>query len=201
MLAGLGAAVGLRALIAGTATAASAPAGLAFALALGTLAAASGTRPTFRDVGCRHSRSAYAAISIRSLPGTTRRVLLPGLALAAVLCLPAALNRLTADTGGHRPGGSYLTWAAVVAAVAVAEEAFLRGALYDASLARYGPATATVISALAFAGLHVPFYGWHTAVLNTAVGVCLGVLREITGRWEAPAVAHTAADLAAWWLR
>ncbi|GAB1694162.1 type II CAAX prenyl endopeptidase Rce1 family protein [Krasilnikovia sp. M28-CT-15] len=179
LLAGFVAAVALRVLIVGTAGADSIRAGLAFALALGVLAVAAGVR----------------------VPLRRRRAVLPGLALAALLCVPAALGRLTADGAAHRPGGTYLTWAAVVAVVAVAEEAFLRGALYDAVLTRHGPSAASAVGAVAFAALHVPFYGWHTVVLNVAVGLCLGVLREITGDWAAPAVAHTAADLAAWWLR
>ncbi|WP_165449419.1 type II CAAX prenyl endopeptidase Rce1 family protein [Krasilnikovia cinnamomea] len=182
LLAGFAAAVGLRVLIAGPAGPHSIGAGLVFALALGVLAGAAGVR-------------------VPSRPRVARRAVLPGLGLAALFCLPAILGRLTAADGGHRPGGTYLTWAVVVAAVAVAEEALLRGALYDAALTRYGPSAASAVAAVAFAALHVPFYGWHTVGLNLAVGLCLGVLREVTGDWTAPAVAHTAADLAAWWLR
>lgn len=85
--------------------------------------------------------------------------------------------------------------------VAVAEEAFLRGALFDAVAARLGPAAALTTSALCFALLHVPLYGWHVATLDLAVGLWLGALRQHAGTWIAPAICHTAADLAAWWLR
>jgi hypothetical protein len=37
--------------------------------------------------------------------------------------------------------------------------------------------------------------------LDLAVGVCLGALRLYAGSATAPAVAHTLADLAGWWLR
>jgi hypothetical protein len=49
--------------------------------------------------------------------------------------------------------------------------------------------------------MHIPLYGWHTAVLNTAAGLWLAMLRRQTGTWVTPALAHTATDLLAWWLR
>jgi len=46
----------------------------------------------------------------------------------------------------------------------------------------------------------VPLYGWHALPLDTAVGVVLGVTRLVAGTWVAPAIAHTAADVAGWWM-
>jgi membrane protease YdiL (CAAX protease family) len=177
LLAAFAAAVGLRVAIAGADVAASAPAGLGFAAALAALTAAAGapTRLSWRAAGV-------------------------GLAGAALLCLPALLMRLTADQT-HRPGGAFWTWAAVVAVVATAEEAFLRGALFDAVDSWCGPVTAIAVTSACFAVLHVPLYGWHAVPLDAAAGLWLGALRRISGSWTAPAIAHTAADLAAWWLR
>jgi membrane protease YdiL (CAAX protease family) len=89
----------------------------------------------------------------------------------------------------------------VVTVVAGAEEAFLRGTLHRRVEEVAGPGAAVAAGALAFAALHVPLYGWGAAPLDLAVGCWLGWLRLVTGGWAAPALAHTVADLAAWWLR
>ncbi|MDQ6650270.1 MAG: CPBP family intramembrane metalloprotease [Actinomycetota bacterium] len=177
LLAGFAAALALRVALGGPGVARSAPAGLAFAGCLGVLTLAAGTRLRLGR------RAAWA-----------------GLLAGAVLCLPPLLTRVV--TGWTpRPDGSYLGWAAVVAVVAIAEEAFLRGALYDAVAAWQGEVVAIGTGALAFAVLHVPLYGWHVAMLDLAVGIWLGVLRSLTGSPGAPAVAHVVADLAGWWVR
>ena len=177
LLAGFTAAVGLRVAIGGAGVATSAPAGLAFAATLAVLTAVAGTttRPSWPAVGT-------------------------GLAGAGVLCVPVLLTRLTADQA-HRPGGSFLTWAVVVAVVATGEEAFLRGALFDAVDSWHGPMPAIIITSLCFAALHVPLYGWHVVPLDAAAGLWLGALRRGSGSWTAPAITHTVADLATWWLR
>ena len=157
--------------------AASLTAGLVFAGCLGALCAAAGWRPQ------------------RPSPA---QVLL-GLAGALVLCLPAAIDRLTGPD--HAAGSGFLAWAIVVAVVASAEEALLRGALYDALAARAGVWTAVAVGALAFALLHVPLYGWGAVPLDAAVGGWLGMLRAVSGTVTAPAVAHVVADWAGFWLR
>jgi membrane protease YdiL (CAAX protease family) len=83
----------------------------------------------------------------------------------------------------------------------MAEEAFLRGALFDAVEEWAGPAVAVAVGAVCFAGLHVPLYGWASAPLDLAVGLLFGALRWVSGSWLAPGLAHTFADLAGWWLR
>ena len=60
---------------------------------------------------------------------------------------------------------------------------------------------AIAVSAVAFALLHVPVYGWSVLPLDLAVGVALGVLRVLAGSVTAPAITHVVADLAGWWLR
>ena len=177
LLVGFAGAVWLRVEVGGAPVARSAPAGLLFAAALLVLTYAAGVR--------------------LSLSG---RGLGIGLAGAAVLCLPAVLARLAVSTG-HRPSGSFLHWALAVTVVAVAEELFLRGALFDAvTKSSRRPEVAVVVAALCFAGLHVPLYGWRAVPLDLAVGCWLGVLRLMANSPMAPATAHVLADLAGWWL-
>ena len=115
----------------------------------------------------------------------------------SVLVLPVLV---THGFGGHLGASSYATWAPATVAVATAEEAFLRGALYDAVARARGIDAAVVLGAIAFAALHVPLYGWHVLPLDLAVGLVLGALRVVSGTWTAPAIAHAGADLVGWWL-
>ncbi len=176
LLIGFTASVLVRVAIGGRAVAGSATAGLVFA-------------------GCL----VVLSLTVRPSAAVSRRALLLGLGGAAVLCLPSVVGH--AVHPGVRPGGSYVHWALVVTVVAVAEEAFLRGALYSLVRDWRGDTVALLVTAVAFAALHLPLYGWGSVPLDLAVGLVLGVLREQTGGWAAPAVCHVAADLAAWWLR
>jgi membrane protease YdiL (CAAX protease family) len=151
---------------------------------------------------------------------------LAGLAGAALLCAGPLLFHVS-DPGPTLPLGWFPAWAGVVAAVAVTEELVLRGTLWQALALgdrdgdgdgdgdghgnghrgsdRGGPAPrravlALTVTTLAFAALHVPFYGWESVPVNLAAGVVLGGLRLATGTVLAAAVAHTAADLAGWFL-
>jgi membrane protease YdiL (CAAX protease family) len=176
LLVGFAAAVLARVAIGGHAISTSTTAGLVFAGCLAALTLVTGARAA-----------------------ATGKSLLLGLIGAAVLCLPSLVGH--AVHPGVRPAGSFVDWAAVVTVVAVAEEAFLRGALYTAVRDLRGESAALAVTAVAFAALHLPLYGWSSAPLDLAVGLVLGVLREQTGGWAAPAVTHVGADLAAWWLR
>jgi membrane protease YdiL (CAAX protease family) len=91
-------------------------------------------------------------------------------------------------------------WAAVTILVASAEEAVLRGALFDALDRRLGVGGAVLVTSAVFALMHVPLYGWHVVPLDFGVGLWLAGLRLATGGIAAPAVAHVIADLATWWL-
>ena len=115
-----------------------------------------------------------------------------------MLCLPVIAVR---GTGGLHDGAGFGRWAPVVCLVAVAEEVFLRGALYDAVQRAHGELTAIVAGAGCFALLHLPLYGWRAVALDLFVGMFLGELRRRSGGPTAPALAHTGADLAAWFLR
>ncbi|MDP9239409.1 MAG: CPBP family intramembrane metalloprotease [Actinomycetota bacterium] len=176
LVAGFGAALALRVALGGVAVADSRLAGLAFAAGLLALSVAAGAR---------------LRVSLRAV--------VIGVCGGAVLCLPAVVALLS---GGqtHRPGGAFVPWALVVTVVAAAEEAFLRGALFDAVNRWRGRVAAVLVGAVLFALLHVPLYGWHVVPLDLAVGVWLGALRVFSGSPTAPLVAHVTADLAGWWL-
>lgn len=177
LLAGFAVALGLRVLVGGHQVRTSPAAGLVFAACLAALCAGAGVRL-----------------------GPATRPVIAGLVGAAVLCVPSVLGRL-AGAQPHRPAGLYLSWALVVTVVAVAEEMFLRGALFDAVSRWSGPTAAALVGAICFAALHVPLYGWRAVPLDLAVGGWLAALRIYTGSPTAPAIAHVTADLAGWWLR
>jgi membrane protease YdiL (CAAX protease family) len=123
-----------------------------------------------------------------------------GLALVAASLAGPTLGGTTVVGGLGRPAAPFAPWALLILAVAVGEEAILRGALFDRLLRWSGPLPAVLVTTLAFALLHVPLYGWHVVPLDLAVGLALGGLRLGTGSFAAPAVAHALADLATWWL-
>jgi membrane protease YdiL (CAAX protease family) len=177
---GLAGAVALRVGVAGADGVRSPAAGLLFALLLVALA---------------------LGVSLRGAGGAgqPRRQLLLGLGGAAVLCAVPLIVHLRSP-GGALPAAALPVWAVVVSAVAVAEEVLLRGALWQALLAQ-GELLALLVTSVAFALLHVPLYGWAALPLDLAVGLLLGGLRMASAGWGAPAVAHTLADLAGWWLR
>jgi membrane protease YdiL (CAAX protease family) len=173
------AALAVRVQVGGRPAGASVPAALVFSFALAGVAVAAGWRP---------SRPRPVA-------------LVAGAAGGVLLCLPPTIASVRGFAVGHAAAASFPAWGAVVAAVAVSEELILRGVLYDVVAERWGEIAAVLIAAALFSTLHVPLYGWHSFGLNLAVGVFLGVLRLLTGGVAAPAVAHTVADWAAWWLR
>jgi membrane protease YdiL (CAAX protease family) len=181
LLAGLCGSVIVRVAVAGPAGVKSVGAGLVFAALLFGLAVVAG------------DRGALA-------PGPLRRQLTVGLAGAALLCaVPLAVHLRT--PAGALPLGDFPRWAGVVTAVAVVEEVLLRGVVWSAAERWRGPMAALLVTSAAFGLLHVPLYGWGVLPLDLAVGLLLGGLRMTAAGWGAPAVAHTLADLAGWWLR
>jgi membrane protease YdiL (CAAX protease family) len=181
LLAALAGALAVRLAVAGPAGVRSVPAGAVFAVLLGGVALAAAGAPAFR-------------------PGSPGPQLVFGALGAAVLCAVPLVAHLTSP-GGALPTAGLPVWALVVSAVAVAEEVLLRGALWTALAARRGDGWALGVTTVAFALLHVPLYGWSALPLDCAVGLLLGALRMLAGGWGAPALAHTVADLAGWWLR
>jgi membrane protease YdiL (CAAX protease family) len=123
-----------------------------------------------------------------------------GLLLIAAGLAGPALGGVGSIPGLGRPAAPFVPWAAIIVGVAVAEEAVLRGVLFDRLRRVGGPLVALLVTTLVFALMHVPLYGWHVVPLDLAVGLALGGLRLATGGVAAPAVAHAFADLATWWL-
>jgi len=177
LLAAFAVAVGLRVALGQPDVAPDVPAALAFAAALLVVSAAAGTR----------------------VPVNPRAVLI-GVAGLALICAPVGLQHLLTAAPVHGTTG-FAGWAAAVTVVATAEEVFLRGALYDATVPVWGSTAAVVLGAVCFALLHVPLYGWHVLPLDLAVGLVLGGLRQGAGTPAAPAIAHVGADLVGWFLR
>jgi membrane protease YdiL (CAAX protease family) len=138
------------------------------------------------------------ALSVGAGLGTrlSRKAIIIGIFGGVFLCVPAFF----AHSNGAHPYGSYLNWAIVVSIVALAEEAFFRGVLFEAVQKWRGETAAILIAAAAFAALHIPLYGWHVVPLDFTVGVWLGALRAVSGSWVAPGISHTLADLAGWWI-
>jgi membrane protease YdiL (CAAX protease family) len=121
------------------------------------------------------------------------------LGLAAML-LAARLPGLL----GLRPHGAgrlvfRVAPAAVAASVvaAVAEEMFFRRLVYGWFAASWGAAVAICGSAVAFAAIHVPVYGFAVLPIDTAAGLLLGWQRWMTGGWTASGLTHVAANLIA----
>jgi membrane protease YdiL (CAAX protease family) len=83
-------------------------------------------------------------------------------------------------------------------ATAVAEEALFRRLLYDRVI-RWGAPAAIMVSAAAFALIHVPAYGLRALPVNLGAGILFGWQRWASGGWVAPAVTHAAANVLAVW--
>jgi membrane protease YdiL (CAAX protease family) len=79
---------------------------------------------------------------------------------------------------------------------AVAEEALFRRVLY-ARLLRLGAVAAITITALVFALVHLPGYGWAAISVDLGAGFLLGWQRWASGTWTVPALTHGAANLLA----
>lgn len=154
------------------------PAGLVFAVVLLALAAGAGWRahrPSLRAIAL-----GVAGGGVMTLAWLSAR---PGFAIDL-----APLN------------SGIALWTPIVAGVAVAEEAVLRGVLFDAIRARGGDGWALAATTVLFGVMHVPLYGIGALPVDLAVGLLLGGLRIVSGGALAPAIAHVIADLAGGWL-
>ena len=126
------------------------------------------------------------------------RSLVGGLVVAGLLVVPG----LPGLAGGHAAGPlpAFWSWAAITALVATLEEITIRGALQKAWTRAAGPLCGIAAGAAVFAAIHLPRYGLQALPLDLAVGIALGALRAVAGRVLPCAIAHTAADWAAWWM-
>jgi membrane protease YdiL (CAAX protease family) len=177
IVAGLAAVVGLRWAATVQGSAGAVAIGLMFGMGLLVIAVGSGWRPLPE----RRSSIAIGAVG------------------GAVLVVLAVVTR-SDQLPWLAPAAAFAPWVGVTVVVATAEELVLRGALFDELDARLGTLGAVVLTSVAFALMHVPLYGWHVVPLDLGVGLWLAGLRLATGGIAAPAIAHTIADLATWWL-
>jgi membrane protease YdiL (CAAX protease family) len=115
--------------------------------------------------------------------------LLGGLALAAVLLLPAAVRW---------QGAPLLPAPLAISAIAISigEELAFRGALYAAIEAAWGPLVAVLGSALAFAAGHLLSHPPLFLLAVLAAGLVLGAWRWAARDLVGPIIGHTIADLA-----
>lgn len=121
-----------------------------------------------------------------------RRVVL-GIGLAGVGAAALAAGRPVAFPS--------TAWAIPLALLAaVAEEALLRRVLY-ARLEPAGIAVAIGVTAVLFALLHVPLYGWAAFPVDLGAGLLLSWQRWASGTWTVPAATHAAANLLATVMR
>jgi membrane protease YdiL (CAAX protease family) len=155
-------------------------AGAAFAVIL--LAVALALRP---ELGNRRPAALAAGAALGVL------LLAPGLWLRAAGLPPRAW---------FVPAPALAGYSALLFLVVPAEEVYLRGLLQPIFRRALGPGAAILISALAFAAIHVAAYGLVALPLDLGVGLLIGWLRERTGSTAACAVAHLVADLGSWWL-
>ena len=187
LLAGLAAIVAIRALAIQSGAGDPIADGLLFGAALLGLAALD------RGTGFVRRRTAQGlarSIVIGTVGGVALGALaLAGRALAGAPTLPPVFR---ADL--------FPVWAVATIVVASGEEAILRGRLLDRLMGPLGLAGAILLTSLAFALMHVPFYGWRVVPLDFGVGLFLAGLRIAARGIAAPAIAHAIADLATWWL-
>ena len=113
-----------------------------------------------------------------------------GLGLAAVL----ASTGTTAPPPPVPPGG--VAAILLTSLAAVSEEAFFRRFLYGRMLG-YGAGVAVAGSALSFALVHLPAYGWPAFPVDLGAGLLFSWQRWASGRWSVPAATHVVADLLA----
>jgi membrane protease YdiL (CAAX protease family) len=137
-----------------------------------------------------------AASCLAASPGDERTrtaaatVAVLGLGLAAVL----AGAWTTAPPPPVPPGG--VAAILLTSLAAVSEEAFFRRFLYGRML-RYGAGVAVAGSALSFALIHLPAYGWPAFPVDLGAGLLFSWQRCASGRWSVPAATHVVADLLA----
>jgi membrane protease YdiL (CAAX protease family) len=115
--------------------------------------------------------------------------LLGGIALAAVLLLPALARQ--------RPGSLLpIPFALAAMAVSIGEEIAFRGALFAAIDAWLGPMPAVLGSSLVFTAGHMLSHPPEFLLAVAAAGVLLATWRWVCRDLVAPIVAHCIADLA-----
>jgi membrane protease YdiL (CAAX protease family) len=118
----------------------------------------------------------------------------PPLARSVVLVLGASAFVLVAMRGDLVGTPASVVAVGASSLAAVAEEALFRRALYG-WLARASHLAAIVLTALAFAVVHLPGYGPGSFWVNLGAGLVLGWQRWASASWTVPAATHVLANL------
>jgi hypothetical protein len=120
---------------------------------------------------------------------------------ALVLACGLAAVGLAALASGRPPAAPFGAWVLPLSVLAaVAEEALFRRAAYGL-LEPLGPPAAVLLSALLFAGIHLPLYGVAAFPVDLGAGLLFGWQRYAAGTWTVPAGTHAAANILAVILR
>jgi membrane protease YdiL (CAAX protease family) len=147
---------------------------------------------------------ALAATMAAILVGSLLVPAVPGRASlrpAVVLVIGLAAIAVALAAGGRPVASPVAAWSLPLALLAaVAEEALFRRAAY-AALRRHGAVVAVGVTAVAFALIHVPLYGWAVLPVDLGAGLLLSWQRWASGTWTVPAATHAAANVLATVLR
>lgn len=140
----------------------------------------------------------YALLLVGSLAPGQVRVGSPALGAAPAFFLGAAAVALAwlAVRTPAIPAGAGSAALLLDTLAALAEEALFRRLMYG-WLLRWGPVAAVGGTAVAFALVHVPTYGWVALPIDLGAGLVLSWQRWACGRWEVPAATHALANLLA----
>lgn len=142
------------------------------------------------------------ALASPSGRGLARSVVI-GIAGGGALIALALLGHTIAGAPAVPPplrGDLFAPWLFATILVAAGEEVVLRGVVFERLLRGAGVWPAVLVTSLAFALMHVPFYGWRVVPLDVGVGVWFAGLRMWSGGVVAPSISHALADLVTWWL-
>jgi membrane protease YdiL (CAAX protease family) len=140
--------------------------------------------------------SVAAASMLMPVPVGSARLPSPLVLLVGLAGVAGAA--LAAGRPAAFPAGAWAIPLALLAALA--EESLFRRVLY-ARLEPAGPAVAIVVTAVLFAAIHVPLYGWAALPVDLGAGLVLSWQRWASGDWTVPAATHAAANLLALVMR
>jgi hypothetical protein len=140
---------------------------------------------------------ALAATMVAILVGSLLVPVAPGRAMlrpSLVLAIGLTAIAVALVAGGRPVASPVAAWSLPLALLAaVAEEALFRRAAYSA-LERHGAAMAVGVTAVVFALIHVPLYGWAVLPVDLGAGLLLSWQRWASGTWTVPAATHAAAN-------
>jgi membrane protease YdiL (CAAX protease family) len=154
-------------------------------------------RSAIAPLGAPALASGYLALGAASLwvagsstrPRAREQWIPLAVGLASVLLVRAA-------AGAAPPVPFTVAIVALNSAAAFAEEAFFRGFLFG-RLEPWGIGPAISVSALAFAAIHLPLYGWSAFPVDLGAGLLFSWQRAASGTCTTPCATHALANLLA----